>query len=195
MRRPGLTLAAAIALSACSATPSGAPPLASPSPVVAAPTPSVAASGPPPVACSAADLTVRGGRIGGGTGTAHGDVYFTNVGTVACTLAGAPVLIALIRADGSQLPIATLPPDPDATGGTPAVLSPRKQDAANLAFNWSNWCGAAPGPLHVRMSLPGGGTVTGPFDGPPESDFVPRCDQPTQPSGIELLWGFANPSP
>jgi hypothetical protein len=45
------------------------------------------------------------------------------------------------------------------------------------------------------MSLPGSGTVTGPFDGPPESDFVPRCDQPTQPSGIELLWGFANPSP
>jgi hypothetical protein len=145
--------------------------------------------------CIAADLAVRGGRMGGGTGTAHVDLYFTNAGPAACTLAGAPVSTALLRADGSRLPIVTLPADPDATGGAPAVLLPGAPDAASVAFNWSNWCGATPGPLHIRMTLPGGGTVTGSLDGPPEYDYVPRCDQPAQPSGIELLWGFASPLP
>jgi hypothetical protein len=195
MRRHRLALAIAFALGACNPTPSAAPTVASPSAESVTPTSAATASGPPPRACTAADLSVRGGRMGGGTGTAHVDVYFTNVGAAACTLAGAPISIALLRADGSQLPIATLPADPDALGGAPAVLFPRTPDAASVAFNWSNWCGAAPGPLHVRMTLPGGGTLSGSLDGPPEYDFVPRCDQPVQPSGLELLWGFASPSP
>lgn len=43
------------------------------------------------------------------------------------------------------------------------------------------------GPTRVRITLPGGGTVTGPFDGPPLYDFVPRCDNPSEPSFMELL--------
>lgn len=191
--KPGMVVAMALALGGCSATPSATPTVPSPSQEAVAPTSAPSASALPPRTCFAADLTVRGGRMGGGTGTAHVDLFFTNVATVPCSLSGAPILTALLRADGSQLPIATLPADPDATGEAPAVLPPQTQDAASVAFNWSNWCGASPGPLHVRLTLPGGGTLTGPLDGPPEYDFVPRCDQPTQPSGIELLWGFASP--
>jgi len=164
-------------------------------PAAVTPTSDATASGPPPPTCVAPDVSVRGGRMGGGTGTAHVDLFFTNFGPGACTLAGAPISIAFFRVDGSQLSIATLAPDPNATGGAPAVLAPGMPDAASVAFNWSNWCGAAPGPLHVRLTIPGGGTLTGPLDGPPESNFVPRCDQPTEPSGLELLWGFASPSP
>lgn len=145
------------------------------------------------IACAGRDLTVRGGRMGGGTGTAQGDVYFTNVGRTPCTLSGDPGSIELLRADGSRLAITAQPPE--ATPGSPATLPPGTPDAANLAFNWANWCGAAPGPTRVRITLPGGGTVTGPFDGPPLFDFVPRCDNPSEPSFMELLWSFTNPTP
>jgi hypothetical protein len=191
--KPGAALAMVLAVGACTPTPSAAPTRVSPSLEALTPTLAVPASAVPLTTCVAADLTMRGGRMSGGTGTAHVDLFFTNVGVAACTLTGAPISTVFLRADGSQLPIATLPADPDATGHTPAVLFPGSPDAASVAFNWSNWCGAGPGPLHVRMTLPGGGTLTGSLNGPPESDAVPRCDQPTQSSGMELLWGFASP--
>ena len=83
----------------------------------------------------------------------------------------------------------------DATPGSPATLPPGTADAANLAFNWANWCGANPGPMRVRITFSGGGTVTGPFDGPPLYDFVPRCDNSSEPSSMGLLWSFMNPTP
>lgn len=152
----------------------------------------VARSSPVPVACAADNLQIRGGRMSGGTGTAHGDVYFTNVGSTPCSLSGDPTTIELLRADGSTLPL--VPLAPEATPGPPAILIPRLRDGVSLAFNWANWCGPAPGPLRVRITLRAGDTVTGPFDGPPGYDLVPRCDQPSGPSGITLLWSFSGPS-
>jgi hypothetical protein len=132
--------------------------------------------------------------MGGGTGTAQGDVYFTNIGPTACSLSGTPISIALVRVDGSLLQITPQQPD-QVSIGLPVTLLPGAADAANLAFNWSNWCGTTPGPLRVEIMLPGGDTVTGPLNGPPAYDFVPRCDEPSAPSGIEQLWGFASPAP
>jgi Protein of unknown function (DUF4232) len=146
-----------------------------------------------PLPCDAATLEVRGGRMGGGTGTAHADLYFTDVGPKACSLAGKPKSVEFLRADGRPLAITSQGPEPDPV--PPATLAPGVRDAASVAYNWSNWCGNAPGPLRVRVELPNGEFVTGAFDGPPAYDFVPRCDQPSYPSILVLLWGFANPTP
>jgi photosystem II stability/assembly factor-like uncharacterized protein len=143
--------------------------------------------------CRAADLQIRGGRMGGGTGTAHADAYFTNVGPAPCSLSGDPVAVEFLRADGTALPI--IAQAPEATPGPPVVLQPGAQDAASLALNWANWCGPAPGPLRIRITLPnGGGAVTGGLDGPPGYDFVPRCDAPDMWSFTILLWSFAAPA-
>jgi hypothetical protein len=143
-----------------------------------------------PGACQASQLRVHGGRMSGGTGTVQADVYVTNVGTAPCTLGGDPAAIDLLRADGSVL--ATVPAAPAATPGPPVTLSPGVTDAANLAINWSNWCGGAPGPLRIRITLPEGlGAVTGDINGPPLAAVVPRCDHPEWPSPLELLWSFS----
>jgi hypothetical protein len=127
--------------------------------------------------------------MGGGTGTAQADISFTNVGTAPCTIGGDPAAIELLAADGSVLPTAAVAPA--ATPGPPVTLPPQAMNAANLAFNWSNWCGAAPRQLRVRITLPGGaGAVTGDLNGPPGT-YVPRCDHPETASAIELLWSFS----
>jgi hypothetical protein len=101
--------------------------------------------------------------------------------------------VEFLTAKGAPLALTPTGPQPDPV--PPATLAPGVRDAASVAYNWSNWCGKAPGPLRVRVELPEGGSVTGPFDGPPEGTFVPRCDQPGQPSALIPLWGFANPTP
>ena len=139
--------------------------------------------------CDAAQLRVHGGRMGGGTGTAQADVSFTNVGTSPCALAGDPASIELLASDGSVLP--TVAATPAATPGPPVLLMPGATDAANLAINWSNWCGRAPGAMRIRITLPGGaGAVTGDLNGPPGT-YVPRCDHPETASAVELLWSFS----
>lgn len=130
--------------------------------------------------------------MGGGTGTAHADLFFTNAGAAPCSLSGQPSSVEFLTASGAPLRITPTGPLPDAV--PPAVLVPGAKDAASVAYNWSNWCGKNPGPLRVRVGLPGGGSVTGTFDGPPEGVFVPRCDHPEYESAIQLLWGFANPT-
>ena len=146
-----------------------------------------------PAPCNAARLEVRGGRGAGGTGTAHADLYFTNVGSMSCSLAGEPKRVEFLRIDGRALAITPQGPEPPPVPA--ATLGPGVRDAASVAYNWGNWCGTTPGPLRVRVELPTGGNVTGPFDGPPGGVQVPRCDQPDQPSSLILLWGFANPTP
>jgi Protein of unknown function (DUF4232) len=133
------------------------------------------------------------GRGAGGTGTAHADLYFTNVGSMSCSLSGEPKRVEFLRIDGRALAITPQGPEPPPVPA--ATLGPGVRDAASVAYNWGNWCGTTPGPLHVRVELPTGGNVTGPFDGPPGGVQVPRCDQPDQPSSLILLWGFANPTP
>ncbi len=143
-----------------------------------------------PGACLASQLRVHGGRMGGGTGTVQADAYLTNVGTSPCTLGGDPAAVELLASDGSALP--TVAAAPAATPGPPVTLTPGVADAANLAINWSNWCGGAPGPLRIRITLPEGmGAVTGDINGPPLLAVVPRCDHPESTSTLELLWSFS----
>ena len=131
--------------------------------------------------------------MGGGTGTAQAQIYATNTSATPCTLSGFPVAIELLRGDGSVLPTVTLPPS--ALPEPPMPLAPGVPDAASLGLNWQNWCGGDPGPLRIRITLPGGaGIVTGDLNGPPGGSFLPRCDQPAQTSALEVLWSFG-PTP
>jgi hypothetical protein len=86
---------------------------------------------------------------------------------------GTPLTVQLVRAPGVQL--------------RPLALPPGRPGAADLVVFWTNWCGPGPGPLSVRVTLPAGGTVTGPFNGPPDHDYVPRCVSPGLPSTISVL--------
>jgi hypothetical protein len=136
------------------------------------------------VSCSAASLVARGGRQGE-SGIAHGDVAFTNVGEALCSLSGAPAAVSLVRADGTQLPVKLLPSTASA-GSLVVVLRPGAEQAAWLIVYGANWCAAAPGPLRIRITLGDArGTLDAPFDGPPDYDYVPRCDQPARPSTLQ----------
>jgi hypothetical protein len=199
VRQAGAIALLGIALAACGSAGSSVT-------VVASARPSSSATGTPadttaspgivgslPSPCDAARLEVRGGGGAGGTGTAHADLYFTNVGSMPCSLSGEPKRVEFLRTDGTALAITPQGPEPPPVPA--ATLGPGVRDAASVAYNWGNWCGTSPGPVRVRVELPTGGSVTGPFGKPPGNVQVPRCDQPDQPSSLILLWGFANPTP
>lgn len=68
------------------------------------------------------------------------------------------------------------------------LLKPHGQSAGDLVLYWANWCGPAPGPLQVRITLSGGrGTVSGSVNGPPDSYYVPQCLRCNQPSTLQIL--------
>jgi photosystem II stability/assembly factor-like uncharacterized protein len=109
---------------------------------------------PPPSApgdCFGSDLSVHGGRQGENT-FAFGQVLFTNVGRVPCFLAAIPTSIQLVRSDGSVLGTQMRPTSAEVT---PVLLEPGAPDAATMDVYWGNWCGAAPGPLQIRVTFPG----------------------------------------
>jgi len=135
--------------------------------------------------CTASALRSRGGRQGENLG-AHGDIWFTNTGPLPCVLRGIP-RVRLLRADGSLLAVhrAHSPAPPF---NHTVVLAPGKPHAAWLEVYWSNWCGPPPGPLHLQISLAHGrGTLTIPFDGPPDGDYIPVCVAPGQPSTLGVI--------
>jgi hypothetical protein len=141
--------------------------------------------------CKASVLSGRGGRQGENT-TAHGDIYLTNTSAVACTLYGVP-RIELIRADGSVLPVRQT-----MAGAAPhrLVLPAGKADAGWLTIDWSNWCGAQPGPLRLRLALShSDGTLLVPFNGPPDYNYVPVCISRIHASTIELTATAQGPAP
>jgi len=147
----------------------------------------ITAAAPP---CTAAELRVRGGRGGENTG-ARADVLFTDVGSSACVLNGLPRAIELLRKDGSVLDTKPAALSPSQLG--PVFLKPHAANAADMIIFWANWCEAQPGPLRIRITLPGsGGTVTGPFNGPPDGTFVPECLQEGQPSTLQILEAYGN---
>ncbi len=138
-------------------------------------------------ACIAAMLRVRAGREGEGPG-AHGDIEFTDVGRARCVLRGLPA-VAIATSAGKLLPVKLTRAAVVST--QPVVLAPGRPNAADLVVFWDNWCGRAPGPLTVRVTLPAGrGTVTGPFDGPPDYDFVPPCLAAHQRSTVSVMVAY-----
>jgi hypothetical protein len=128
-------------------------------------------------------LRIRAGRQGESQG-AHGDIEFTNVGSRPCVLRGLPE-VSIVAANGKSLPV-RLVRDPGVSLG-PVVLPADTLDAADLVVFWANWCGRPPGPLSVWITLPAGGTVTGPFNGPPDYNLVPGCPAPGHPSTISVI--------
>lgn len=135
------------------------------------------------IPCAAAELRIRAGREGDSEG-AHGDVEFTNVGSRPCVLRGLP-RVAIIRAGGGSLAVRLLRA-PNVSLRL-VVLPSGRLDAADLVIYWANWCGRPPGPLSIRVTLPAGGAVTGPFNGPPDYNFVPDCIQHGQPSTVSVI--------
>jgi len=144
------------------------------------------AGGPQP--CTASMLRGIGGRQGENTG-ARGDIEITNAASVPCALHGIPRL-AIARARGPALAVPEAPPVNPASG--PLILAAGQRNAALLTVYWRNWCGPRPGPLRVRLTLPGsGGTMVIPFDGPPAYNYVPACLNPNQASTIAVVSAYS----
>jgi len=178
-RRAWLASCAALALAGCAA-PGGPAGPGRTSPGTGQPTTS-------PVwglaSCASTALRINAGREGESLGV-HGDIEFTNIGSGPCILRGLPT-VTIVRADGTSLPVRLV--RVPTLQLRPVVLAPGRPDAADLVVFWANWCGHRPGPLRVRVTLPVGGVATGPFDGPPDYDYVPRCARPGLPSTLSVL--------
>lgn len=139
--------------------------------------------------CTAHDLSVHGGREGENMG-AHMDVLLRNKGAAACVLRGLPVAARLVPRDGSVLATRLTTVSSNLVKQA-VLLKPRGQNAGDLLLYWGNWCGPAPGPLQIKLTLPGGrGTVSGSINGPPDYDYVPQCIQPNQPSTLQILAAY-----
>jgi hypothetical protein len=68
------------------------------------------------------------------------------------------------------------------------VLAPGQPRAAWLQVYWGNWCGPPPGHLRLQISLANGrGTLTIPFDGPPDGHYVPVCLARGRPSTLAVI--------
>ena len=180
----------AVALAACTAsapTATGSPGLTSTAHATTTTTTSAPPGPPTPPTPGAAPCTANelralgGGREGGGLQTAAGTVEIENIGSAPCVLDGSPSAISPVGTSGTAPALAiTYQP---ATARTALTLHPG--DVADADLNWANWCHRDPGPLRVRLTLPGGaGTVESPFDGPPNYDYVPGCIAPGRPSTV-----------
>jgi len=133
------------------------------------------------IRCTTKVLRLAGGREGASE-TAIGFIEFTNTGQRRCTLRGYPhvTLIWHRRA----LPVRDIRPRDLVVRAV--VLAPGKRDAGQLMLSWVNWCGHGVHKLSVRIAIPGTGTVTIPFNGPPESDAIPGCIQQGKPSQLRV---------
>ena len=185
----GLCLAA-LCLAACSspattttgATTSSSRPGATKA--TAATTPQIPADTAP---CSTTTLAAQGGRKSGGSvGEAEGTVILTNKSGDPCFLRGIPS-VTLLRSDGSLLGVESVAPKNPAL--PPLLLQPTH--SAVLVVYWANWCGSPPGPLQVRITPAGGaGSLTGSFDGPPDSDSVPTCTNGNKSSTLTVVHAY-----
>ncbi|HUC26826.1 MAG TPA: DUF4232 domain-containing protein [Streptosporangiaceae bacterium] len=147
------------------------------------------ASGAAAIAARCADgkLRLAGGREGESE-TAIGFIGFTNTGSLPCTLRGYPQ-VALIW-HGQRLPVRDIRPRNVMLRS--AVLAPGKADAAQVMVQWQNWCGRRVRLLSARITIPGTGTLTMPFNGPPDWYYTPRCVQPGQPSELLVMQAYAS---
>ena len=133
--------------------------------------------------CSADQLSGRGGRQGE-NGGAHGDIELTNSAATPCLLDG--LATVMLVAAGRPLGIEQhLPADATISRVT---VEPGSVSHTDLTLYWSNWCSTDPGPLTASITLPhAGGTLSIPFNGPPDYNYLPRCDDASQPSTIQVL--------
>jgi Protein of unknown function (DUF4232) len=138
--------------------------------------------------CLARNLMIRAGRESDGTSfAASGNVELRNVGRTPCRLQGVPD-VAMLRSDGAALNVKY-----SVTKNRPVLRSATLQrgKVASIDVVWLNWCGSRPGPLQIRVELPGeAGTVVGSFDGPPAYNFVPSCTTASRPSRLKLFAAY-----
>ncbi len=147
---------------------------------------SAAATAAAAAGCRSSVLHLAGGREGASE-TAIGFIEFTNTGSRSCALRGYPRLALIWQ--GRRLPVRDVRP-----AGLllkVAVLAPGKADSAQLMVAWSNWCGPRVSLLSVRIAIPGTGTMTMPFNGPPDWHYTPQCVQPGQPSELRVTAAYA----
>jgi len=101
-----------------------------------------------------------------------------------CSLSGIPTVV--LTAIGIALPIERRPPSQASQPSL--VVAARSSSWVNLTVYWSNWCRPDPGPLRVSVTLAGNeGTLSAPFDGPPDYNYVPPCLALGQPSTVVVL--------
>lgn len=142
------------------------------------------ASAHPPLAapCRAGDLHAHP-FLQGATGSLVGGVDLRNAGTRACSLLGWPTASfagggatterwQVKRLTASPTPLDVLADPP----GSLRALQPGK--SAGVSLFWSNWCGAPPGALVLRLSS--GTSVSVP------AAQAPRCDAPQYPSTLSV---------
>ena len=121
-------------------------------------------------ACASKQLGVFAVTQGGG-GATIGDLRLRNDGSADCWLRGHAAL-AILDGGGHPLAIRVVPPKRSAMR-----LSP--DDAAEVRFQWRNWCKLT-APAALRLVLPeGGGTIQ------TKADIGrARCDEPKAPSTL-----------
>ena len=117
-----------------------------------------------------------------------GFIDFTNTGSAPCTLRGYPTLALISR--GQRLRVTDIRPGNLVLHSV--VLAPGQRDAAQLVVQWGNWCDRRVRLLSVRVTIPGTGTVTLPFNGPPDYDSTPQCVQPGRPSQLIVMEAYVN---
>jgi hypothetical protein len=134
-------------------------------------------------ACATSGLAIFGGRQSGGfVGNAQGTVVVTNTSSSACKLEASPT-IGLVGTEGI-LPVQQVP----GVSLSPVTLAPGA--SASFTIDWANWCQSDPGTTQISLGFPDGSSVRGPFDGPPNSNFVPGCLNATQASTVSLVRGY-----
>ena len=138
--------------------------------------------------CTTSALHLAGGREGASE-TAVGFIEFTNTGSRPCALRGYPRMALIwhgqrLRVRDIRLRNLVL---------QDVVLASGKPDAAQVVVQWGNWCGRRVRQLSARVAIPGTGTVTMPFNGPPNGATTPRCVQPGQPSELLVMAAYASP--
>jgi hypothetical protein len=133
--------------------------------------------------CDPNALKITGGRQGEAFGTAEGTILLTNTSNILCSL-NVPAL-TLVTQNGTPLTIQTSAPSSPVV---PMALNPSA--SAEVITNWSNWCGSAPGPLEIAVTLPGSTKAVGSFNGPPNYNYVPTCQDHSRASVIQVVGAY-----
>jgi|GEM_PF-6589320 hypothetical protein len=116
---------------------------------------------------------------------ASGTLVLTNETGESCRLTGIARL-SLVGRSGASLAVAYRQPTSPVR---PLVLAAGA--SAQVIVYWWNWCGSQPGPLAVRITLPGhAGTLVAPFDGPPADRIVPACLSCAKDSWVAIADAF-----